>query len=337
VHFPDDPFYIPGCCERLETVTRSPNRRSEPVLGGSSAASAPVEPRQEAEEPTAKLNDEPHFECAAVCGVGLLGGSLGMAIKKHKLAREVIGLSHRQAALDQAVKSGAIDTPCLDVKKAVANADLIVLATPVDSIIKLFTTIDPYLKRGCIVTDVGSAKASITEQGEKLLSNPAFFVGSHPLAGSEKKGVINASADLFEGSVCIMTPTDKTNQVAKQKVKHFWTKLGMEVKFLQPEEHDEALAYVSHLPHLLAYGLMAGIPSKFLEYASQGFKDTSRVAASSPQMWSDICMANPKNILNALDQCVEYLAHFRKAIVSHDQKSLTNYFIKAQEKRNKID
>ena len=280
----------------------------------------------------------PHvFKRVAIVGVGLMGGSLGMAIKKHRLAREVIGLSHRQAALDQAVKSNAIDTPCLDVKKAISNADLVVLATPVDSIIKLFKTIDPYLKRGCIVTDVGSAKTSIVEHGEKTLSNPAFFVGSHPLAGSEKKGVVNASADLFEGSICIMTPTNKTNQVAKQKMKHFWTKLGMNVKLLSPEEHDEILAYVSHLPHLLAYGLMAGIPSKFLEYASQGLKDTSRVAASSPQMWSDICMANSKNILNALDQCVEYLAHFRKAIVSHDQKNLMNYFTKAQEKQNKLN
>ncbi len=277
------------------------------------------------------------FKRVAIVGVVLMGGSLGMAIKKHKIAREVIGLSHRQAALDQAVKSGAIDTPCLDVKKAIGNADLVVLATPVDSIIKLFTTIDPYLKRGCIVTDVGSTKTSIAENAEKILSNPAFFVGSHPLAGSEKKGVVNASIGLFEGSKCIMTPTEKTNQVAKQKVKHFWTKLNMEVKLLSPEEHDEILAYVSHLPHLLAYGLMAGIPSKFLEYASQGLKDTSRVAGSSPQMWSDICMANPKNVLNALDQCVEYLAHFRKAIVSQDQKSLTNYFIKAQENHNKLN
>jgi len=276
------------------------------------------------------------FKRVTIVGVGLMGGSLGMAIKKHRLAREVIGLSHRQAALAQAVKSKAIDVPCLDVKKAIANADLVVLATPVDSIIKLFATINPYLKRGCIVTDVGSAKARITENAEKILSAPAFFVGSHPLAGSEKKGVAHASPDLFNGATCIMTPTDKTNQVAKQKVKHFWTKLGMEVKMLPPEKHDEILAYVSHLPHILAYGLMTGIPSEFLEYASKGLKDTSRVAASSPQMWSDICMANSKNILDALDQCVEHLSHFRKAIVNHDQKSLLQYFTKAQEKRNKL-
>jgi prephenate dehydrogenase len=232
---------------------------------------------------------------------------------------------------------GAIDTPCLDVKTAIANADLVVLATPVDSIIKLFTTINPYLKRGCIVTDVGSAKGRIVEQAEKILSAPSFFVGSHPLAGSEKKGVGNATADLFEKATCLMTPTERTNQVARQKVKYFWTKLGMEVKLLSPEEHDKILAYVSHLPHLIAYGLMGAVPLNYLEYAAQGLKDTSRVAGSSPQMWSDICMANSKNILNALDQCIENLAHFRKAIISGDHKSLMHHFTQAQEKRQKLN
>lgn len=276
------------------------------------------------------------FKRITIVGVGLMGGSLGMAIKKYRLAREVIGLSHRQSALAQALKSKAIDVAFLDVKKAISNADLVVLAAPVDSIIKLFTTINPYLKRGCMVTDLGSAKAKIVEKGERILSVPSFFVGSHPLTGSEKKGVEHASIDLFEGATCIMTPTSKTNQVAKQKVKHFWTKLGMEVKFLSPEEHDEILAYVSHLPHLLAYGLMESVPSKYFEYASQGLKDTTRIAASSPPMWNDICMSNSKNVLNALDQCVEHLAHFRKAIVSGDQKSLLDHFAQAQEKQKKL-
>jgi len=276
------------------------------------------------------------FKRVAIVGVGLMGGSLGMAIKKHKLAREVIGLSHRQTALNQAVKNKAIDVGHLDVKKAISNADLVILAAPVDSIIKLFATINPYLKRGCIVTDVGSAKGAIVDHAEKVLSSPAFFVGSHPLTGSEKKGVAYAAEDLFEGATCIMTPTDKTHQVAKQKVKHFWTKLGMTVKILPPDRHDEALAYVSHLPHVLAYGLMSSIPSEFLEFASKGLKDTSRIAASSPQMWGDVCMANPKNVLKALDQCVEHLSSFRKAIVGHDRKNLVQLFTKAHDQRNKL-
>ncbi len=276
------------------------------------------------------------FKRVTIVGVGLMGGSLGMAIKKKRLAREVTGLSHRQTALAQAMKSQAIDVACLDVKKAISGADLVVLAAPVDSIIKLFTTINPYLKRGCVVTDIGSAKAKIVEQGEKILSTPAFFVGSHPLIGSEKQGVANANPDLFDGARCIMTPTKKTSQTAKQKMKNFWTKLGMNVKMIAPEDHDEILANVSHLPHLLSYGLMVSVPSKFFEYASNGLRDTSRIAASSPQMWNDICMANSTNVLNALDKCVEHLAGFRKAIVSHDQKSLLNYFTKAQENQRKL-
>ena len=259
-----------------------------------------------------------------------------MAIKKHGLAREVIGLSHRQKALDQAVAMKAIDIPSMDVKQAIVNADLVVLAASVDSIIKLLNTINPYLKRYCIVTDIGSAKASIVEKAEKTLSNPSFFIGAHPLTGSEKKGVENACADLFEGATCVLTPTNKTNQVAKQKTRYFWTKLGMEVKILSPYEHDEILAYVSHLPHLLAYGLVASIPPHYLEFASRGLKDTSRIAASSPQMWSDICLANSKNVLHALDQCVLNLAHFRRAIVSGDHKELLRQFTKAQEMQQSI-
>ena len=231
----------------------------------------------------------------------------------------------------------AIDVPCLDVKKAIGNADLVVLAAPVDSIIKLCSTINPYLRRHCIVTDIGSAKVNIVDSAERVLSNPSLFVGSHPLTGSEKSGVGSAVEDLFNGAKCVITPTAKTSQAARQKIKYFWTKLGMDVRILSPQEHDEILAYVSHLPHLLAYGLISGIPPNFLEYASRGLKDTCRIAASSPQLWSDICIANSKNVLNALDKDVELLAHFRKAIVNHDHKELLHLFTKAQEMHRKIE
>lgn len=277
------------------------------------------------------------FKRITIVGVGFMGGSLGLAIKKNRLAREVIGLSHRQTALAQAVQMKAIDVPCLDVKKAIGNADLVVLAAPVDSIIKLCSTINPYLRRHCIVTDIGSAKANIVDSAERVLSNPSLFVGSHPLTGSEKSGVGSAVEDLFNGAKCVITPTAKTSQAARQKIKYFWTKLGMDVRILSPQEHDEILAYVSHLPHLLAYGLISGIPPNFLEYASRGLKDTCRIAASSPQLWSDICIANSKNVLNALDKDVELLAHFRKAIVNHDHKELLHLFTKAQEMHRKIE
>ncbi len=276
------------------------------------------------------------FRRITIVGVGMIGGSLGMAIKKNKLAREVVGLSYQQASLDAAIKNKAIDVGFTDVQKAIRNSDLVILATPVDSIIKLLSAINPYLKRGCVVTDVGSAKVEIMEAVEKKLKASNFFVGSHPLAGSEKIGSDNAREDLFENTLCVMTPKKETHRTARERVKYFWTKLGANVKCLKPEEHDEILSYISHLPHLMAYGLMETIPKNFIEYAAQGLKDTTRIAGSSPQMWNDICMSNSKYVLKSLDEMVKNLSHLRKAIVRHDQKTLMDHFTKAKEKRDII-
>jgi len=277
------------------------------------------------------------FRRATIVGVGLIGGSLGLAMKKFGLAKEVIGLSHRQSSLVQAINVKAIDAGYVDVKQAIRNADLVVLATPVSSIIKLLTTINPYLKRGCIVTDVGSSKAEIVDVSESVLTNPGLFIGGHPLSGSEKKGIEFASDSLFEGGSCILTPTNKTNQVAKEKVKYLWTKIGCKVSLLTPEEHDDALAYVSHLPHLLAFGLMESVPEKYLEYSTQGIKDLTRIAASPPKMWNDILLSNKKNVVKSLDEFVGRLAIFRKALIDRDQKTLNFHFTKAKEKRDGID
>lgn len=277
------------------------------------------------------------FKRVTIVGVGLMGGSLGMAIKKHNLAREVVGLANRQSALLEAIKMKAIDVALTDIPKAIRNSDLVVLATPVDSIIKLLPVINPHLKRGCIVTDLGSTKAEIIDSAQSILTHSSFFVGSHPLVGSEKKGINFAREDLFEHSQCIMTPTKETNQVAKEKVKHFWTKVGAKVEFMLPEEHDEVLAYVSHLPHLLAYGLIETIPQKYLDFATRGLKDTTRIASSSPQVWNDICLSNSKNLLKSLDELTKHLHYLRKAILNSDEKSLLHHFTKSKEKRDGIE
>ncbi|MCD4781675.1 MAG: prephenate dehydrogenase/arogenate dehydrogenase family protein [Candidatus Omnitrophica bacterium] len=276
------------------------------------------------------------FKRVTIVGVGLMGGSLGLAIKKNKIAREVVGYSHRQASLVQALKNKAVDIGYTDIAKAVRSSDLVVLATPVDAIIQMFNTINPLIKRNCIITDVGSAKTEIVDMANRYLSNPNMFVGSHPLVGSEKKGVMFASADLYEKALCLMTPTNKTSQMAKEKVKQLWMKVGANVKFISPDEHDNTLAYISHLPHLLAFGLMESIPEAFLKYSSQGLKDTSRIAASNPQMWSDICMANSKNVIHALDGFVKCLSQYRNAIIKQDQKSLIDSFTTAKNKRDQI-
>jgi prephenate dehydrogenase len=277
------------------------------------------------------------FRRIVIIGVGLMGGSLGLAIKKSGLTKEVVGFSPKQSSLEQALKIGAIDTATSDLNEALHHADLVVMATPVETIINLLPKLNDALRRGCIVTDLGSSKVEIVEAAEKRLSNSEFFVGSHPLSGSEKKGVEFASADLFSGAVCIMTPTTKTNKAAIEKVKTLWTRIGSEVKFLTPEEHDEILGYVSHLPHLLSFALMGTVPMKSLEFITPSLKDMTRIAASSPQMWSDIFLSNSTCVLKSLDETVKKLAEIRQAITKHDSKMLIDQFSQSKEKRGVID
>ena len=282
-------------------------------------------------------NRAPLFRKVTIVGVGLIGGSLGMAIKKNNLAREVVGISQKSSSLANAVKNNVIDHAASDIKTAVLNADLVILATPVKTIINILSTIGPHLRRHCIVTDVGSTKEAIVDAAHKYLHPHILFVGSHPLAGSEKRGSNYANPDLFQGATCIMTPTEQTNRLAKEKVKHFWTNIGCQVKMLKPEEHDKVVSYISHLPHLAAFAMMGVTPSEFLEYSAQGLKDTTRIASSSAQMWNDICMVNNRNIIKALDEFVKNLSIFRKAIISKDEHGLVDYFEKAKAKRDSLD
>lgn len=277
------------------------------------------------------------FKRATIVGVGFMGGSLGLALKKYRLAKEIVGFSQSRESLDKAIAVKAIDTAETDLEKAIKNSDLVVLAAPVDSIIKLFPTINPYLKRGCIITDLGSAKTEIVEASKSVLSSSSFFVGAHPLAGSEKRGVEFSREDLFENATCIMTPIKETNSMAKEKIKQLWTKVGAKVVVLSPQEHDEILAYISHLPHLLAFGLMEAMPEKYLEYATASLKDITRIAGSSPQMWCDIFMSNSKNILSGLDSLVEIFSDMRRAIIQDDKKSLLEHIAKANELHKKIN
>ena len=277
------------------------------------------------------------FRKVTIIGVGLIGGSLGMALKKHRLAREVVGVSQKQASLTAALKMNAIDQAYHEPARAVPNSDLVVLATPVSIITNMLTTIGPHLNRNCIITDVGSTKSTIVNFAQDHLPNSVFFVGSHPLTGSEKTGVQFGSADLFQGALCLMTPGEKTNRPACDRIKRLWSVIGMQVKYMSPEEHDKMLAYVSHVPHVLAYALMQAIPSSSLEYAAQGLRDTTRIAASSPQMWTDICLNNQKNIIQGLDDLAKNLSQLRKSINTGDQKTLFNYFKDAKAKRDNLD
>ncbi len=277
------------------------------------------------------------FRKVTIIGVGLIGGSVGLAIKKYRLAREVIGVSRQQSSLTQALKSKAIDRASHDIKRSAQDADFVVLATPVKATIHFLSTIGRDLRRGALVTDVGSTKSAIVEAAQKNLPPHVHFVGSHPLAGSEKKGAAFSSAELFERAVCLMTPTEKSQKFAVDRIKTFWTKIGANVKILSPSEHDKALAYISHLPHLLAYGLIGTVPQEHLNLASQGLKDTTRIAASDPEIWRDICLTNASHLVKSLDEFIKILSIYRKAIVSRDEQILLENFRKSKNKRDSIE
>jgi len=283
------------------------------------------------------FNRKQLFRRVAIVGVGFMGASLGLAIKKKELAKEVVGIGRNEASLKEAKNIGAIDESFLDAKKGLLGADLIVLATPVQAIIDTLEFLGKEHQRGCIITDLGSTKVAIVERAEKVLHHSALFVGSHPLVGSEKKGPKFANVSLYENAPCIMTPTDKTNRLAKEKIKHFWTQLGGQVKMMTPAEHDEALSFVSHLPHLIAFALMKTIPDQFLEYTTQSLRDTTRIAASDPQIWCDIALSNHKNVLKSIDETVKNLSLIRKAVVSRDVPSLQEILKSAKAKRESID
>lgn len=277
------------------------------------------------------------FRKVTIIGVGLIGASIGMAMRKKNLAKEIVGVARKDATLQAAKDQGAIHTGTKDLKEALKDAELIILAAPVNAIIEALPVVNSHARRGAIVTDVGSTKALIVDQAHKHLHPSFLFVGSHPIAGSEKSGPQYGNADLFVNTTCIMTPTEKTNRLAKEKVKHFWTQLGAHVKFMSPNEHDEVLACISHLPHLMAFSLAKAIPEQYLSYTTQSLRDTTRIAGSDPKMWNDICTSNTKNILKALDEYAKVLGSIRKSIVDADQQTLTETFAQAKSVRERIE
>ncbi|MBF0594444.1 MAG: prephenate dehydrogenase/arogenate dehydrogenase family protein [Candidatus Omnitrophica bacterium] len=277
------------------------------------------------------------FRKVVILGTGLIGGSVGLALKKNELAAKIVGTSRHEASLKTALTMKAIDEAEMDLHKAIAGADLVILAAPAKVILENIKDIARHLRRDCIVTDVGSTKGLIVAAAEKHFPPHVLFVGSHPMAGSEKSGVANASADLLKGASVIMTPTAKTNKLAKDKVKHLWTKLGADVKVMDPDKHDEVMAFVSHLPHLTAFALMRAIPDEVLGFGSTGLKDTTRIAASSSKMWGDICFSNYRNVLKSIDEMAKSLAELRRAIVDKDEATLTQYLNQAKVKRESLD
>ncbi|MDO8662571.1 MAG: prephenate dehydrogenase/arogenate dehydrogenase family protein [Candidatus Omnitrophota bacterium] len=269
------------------------------------------------------------FNKVAIIGTGLIGGSLGLFIKKHRLAQEVVGVSRHKKSLGLALKMKAIDRGSLSLD-IIRGADLLILATPVETIVNLRKQILKIAGKGCLVTDTGSTKVNIVSFLEKTFPN---YIGAHPLAGSEKCGIANASIGLFKNSLCILTPTKKTQKKALDKIKALWVKAGARVVLLSPKEHDRILSFTSHLPHSVAFSLIDSIPDKFLKFASGGLKDTTRIAASSPELWQGIFLTNKINLLESISLFEEGLNKLKFAIKNNDKKLLTHILTRAQKKR----
>jgi prephenate dehydrogenase len=236
----------------------------------------------------------------SIIGVGLLGGSIGMAVKSAVTDCEVIGYGHRQDTLKRAIEVGAIDRGTGGFDAAVEGADLIILCTPVGLLGDMLRGISGFLKPGAIVTDVGSTKASVAAAAVEILRGENPFVGSHPMAGSEKRGVEFARADLYRNALCILTPGDRTPASAVEEVEGFWRLLGMHTCRMLPTDHDRALAEVSHLPHALAAALVTMQSPEAMELAGKGFLDTTRIAGGDGGLWRDIFLDNAPNVRTAI-------------------------------------
>ena len=279
------------------------------------------------------------FQKITLVGVGLLGGSLGFVIQKERLANRVVGYVRRKASVSEARKLHAVQEATRNLQAAVSDADLVILCTPLAQMRTLVLEMAPALKRGSIVTDVGSVKASVVRELEKPIALAgAHFVGSHPMAGSEKTGMAAAHADLFVNALCVVTPTRSTNAAALRRVEQFWQSVGSRVLRLSPPVHDLLVSRSSHLPHLLAATLTNLVldparPPALADLCATGFRDTTRVASGSPEMWRDIAMANRRNIVSALDAFAQEAARLRRALGSGDQKWLARWLEQARQRR----
>lgn len=280
------------------------------------------------------------FRKITIVGVGLLGGSIGLAARKFRIAGEIAGYVRREKSMAECEKIGAMDYAVTDLLAAVSKADLIILCTPLAQMRPLTEQFLPALKRGAIVTDVGSVKGSIVRELELLVTKAgAHFVGSHPMAGGEKTGVAAARADLFHDAVCVLTPTKKSNAAAVRKLERFWKSLGSRVLKLSPEQHDLFVSRTSHLPHVVAATLANLVlspaqPKGQSQLCANGFRDTTRIASGSPEMWRDIMLANRKHVARSVAAFISELHQFEQILKSSNGDKIVKFFETAKLRRD---
>ena len=271
-----------------------------------------------------------------VIGLGLLGGSVALTAQRSGGLVKVVGFSHRPSTRRKARQLSIATNIVDDLSSSVVGSDIVILATPIYTFENIFAEISTHLKAGAVVTDVGSTKVLPHRWAAKQLPKNVYYVGSHPIAGSEQRGVEFSRDDLLEQADCIVTATKSTNRQAIRTVKEFWSRLGCRVKQMSPAEHDKVFANVSHLPHITAAALVNANDNDQLKYAGKGFMDTSRVASSPANIWVDILLANAGNCAKGIDRLKKELEEIKKAIKADDHKKLEKLLGKARDRRAKL-
>lgn len=275
-----------------------------------------------------------------VCGVGLIGGSFALALRKAGAVRRIVGIGRTAAALERALELGVIDEVAGDWAGALEGADLVLLAAPVGQLEGIMAAMAPHLQAGTVVTDAGSTKRDVIEAAYRHLdAHLSHVVPAHPIAGAEKSGVDAAFAALYCDRKVVLTPLPENEAAAVERVRAAWATCGATVVDMAPQDHDRVFAAVSHLPHLLAFGLVHDLAGRanaelLFSHAASGFRDFTRIAGSHPEMWRDICIANRQALLGELDQYLAELAYLRALLMAGDGKRLEQLFDEAQHARN---
>lgn len=271
-----------------------------------------------------------------IVGVGLIGGSIAAAARQRGVARHILGLGRQAASLERALQLGLIDEAPSDSRTAYCRADLLIVCTPVQYIAEQVLEAAAWVSPKCVMTDAGSTKQAIVENVEAGLPPDRRFVGSHPLAGSEKRGPEHANPQLFEDRLVIVTPTPRSDTAAVRRVCDFWQALGARTRLTSPEDHDRAVARTSHVPHLLAAALAAALPEDLLPLTATGFRDTTRIASGDPEIWTGILLQNRQAVLDGLAAVEAVLRRFQSALVDQDPAVLHELLLQAKRLRDAL-
>ena len=274
------------------------------------------------------------FNRITIIGVGLIGASLAKAIKKKRLSKKVIGYFRNKEKLKKALRKKIVDEGHMDLKSSISESELVVLALPINQITNFMQKIKKRQNKKVLIIDVGSTKSSVVAAADRLNLN---FVGSHPLAGSEKKGMNFSSSNLFNNSIVIITPSKKTNKKSLAKIIGFWKKLNTRTVILSPKQHDIILSYISHLPHLVAFSLINSIPDKYMRFGASGLKDSTRIALSDAQIWADIFFSNKKELLASMKSFENQLKKLRSIIQKNKRSQFLHFAELSRKKRESIE